>query len=66
MSRNWRWGQRNPIVAGLTLALLLSLVISLVGRWLKGVRHLEERSLQRPKALWDAALADSAMRAGPD
>lgn len=39
--------------------------IALVARWLEGVSHLEERSLQRPKALWDAALADMAREDSP-
>src|SRR5262249_24122347 len=47
--RLWRWGRRNPVVAGLSAALLLVLVGGLVGLTLLG-RHAERQRAEAVEA----------------
>jgi serine/threonine protein kinase/tetratricopeptide (TPR) repeat protein len=63
LERSWRWGRRNPGVAGLTLALGLVLVTGLVavtGLWLRAERNgrrAEEQQRQAARNLQEARRA---------
>jgi WD40 repeat protein len=63
--RCWRWGRRNPAVAGLGAGLLLALVLGLAGvvwKWREADHRADAEAAQRRRAdakLWEAYLAEA-------
>src|SRR5262249_17998022 len=63
--RVWRWGRRNPVLAGLCAAVLLLLVVTAVGSsvaalWLSDALATAQREkAEKTTHLWEAFLASA-------
>ena len=62
--RLWRWGQRNPVVAGLSGGLAILLVVLLVGSWIAAlVRQERDRALVNLERAEAAEASSRALQA---